>query len=603
MKATLAALALSAAALAVPAAPALAADMANAPRAVRGDRPQPLPAMLNDAERAQYRAVFRSLSAQDWLGAGQQLDAMRPGPLHDLARAMLYTAPGSPRVELPQLMAALEAAPELPQAAALARLATSRGATSLPRVPEAQRLVGRAGQPRRTRARATRGEPLAAELDPQVQAMIVAANPYGAESVVIPRAAELSPEALTEFQQRIAWSHYLTGNDRAARQLADRARQGRGDWVIHAEWVAGLAAWRMDDCDGAAEAFGNVGSRASDPELMAAGQYWAARADMRCGRPERVQARLRTAARLGETFYGLLATSALGLEPRIADNAGRFTQADWRALSGHANVRAAIALGEIGETALAEELLRHQARIGRPDEHEALLHLAERMALPATQMWLAHNAPRGVDVDPLARYPRPDWQPERGWRVDQALVYALALQESGFRPAAVSPAGARGLMQIMPAAASDIGRQRGRSFSPAEINDPVTNIELGQSYLEFLRDFRSTDGLLPKVLAAYNAGPAPIAEWNVRGFDGGDPLLYIESIPYWETRGYVPIVLRNYWVYETRAGQQSASRHALAQGMWPRFPGMSGASAVRIDRPRQAVYGQAETVSAPAGSP
>ncbi|HEY0084846.1 MAG TPA: lytic transglycosylase domain-containing protein, partial [Allosphingosinicella sp.] len=67
-----------------------------------------------------------------------------------------------------------------------------------------------------------------------------------------------------------------------------------------------------------------------------------------------------------------------------------------------------------------------------------------------------------------------------------------------------------------------------------------------------------------------------------RRMDGGDPLLYIESIPYWETRGYVPIVLRNYWVYEQQAGKDSSSRRALAQGLWPRFPGLPGASAVRL---------------------
>ena len=68
----------------------------------------------------------------------------------------------------------------------------------------------------------------------------------------------------------------------------------------------------------------------------------------------------------------------------------------------------------------------------------------------------------------------------------------------------------------------------------------------------------STGGLLPKVIASYNAGPAPIAEWNAR-YDQSDPLLYIESIPYWETRGYVPIVLRNYWIYEERGRRPARS--------------------------------------------
>ena len=76
---------------------------------------------------------------------------------------------------------------------------------------------------------------------------------------------------------------------------------------------------------------------------------------------------------------------------------------------------------------------------------------------------------------------------------------------------------------------------------------------------------------------------------NTRRFGEVDPLLYIESIPYWETRGYVPIVLRNYWIYEQQTGKESSSREALAQGMWPRFPGLPGATAVRLGQPGSAV--------------
>jgi soluble lytic murein transglycosylase len=550
-------------------------------------RPAAIPAQLSASERDNYRAVFAALRGQDWAGAAGRLDGMREGPLHDLARAMLYTMPGSPRVELQPLTELLERAPHLPQAGDLARLATLRGATALPVLPQAQRLAGQAGQPRRARPRPIRGDRVADTLEPLIQQLIVADRPYEAEALLAERSADLSDEARTAFQQRIAWSHYLTGNDAAARDMAGRARRGPTEWALHADWVAGLAAWRQGECDAAAAHFHEVGSRSGDAELMAAGQYWAARADMMCGRPERVQARLRTAARMTETFYGLLAQSALGIrQPPVAD-AESFTRADWRALADERNVRAALALHEIGESQLAADLLRHQARIGRPSEHQALVHLAARLNLPSLQMWLAHNAPRGVDLSPLARYPAPDWNPQRGWRVDQALVYAHALQESGFRPEAVSPAGARGLMQVMPGTAGDIARRQGRSVAPAELNDPLLNVEFGQTYMEYLRDFHATQGLLPKVIAAYNAGPAPIAEWNSRGRDMGDPLLYIESIPYWETRGYVPIVLRNYWIYEQARADQSASRRALAQGMWPRFPGLSGPTAVRIDPPRR----------------
>jgi soluble lytic murein transglycosylase len=563
------------------AAPALAADDAAQPAA----RAATIPAQLTAAQRENYRAVFTELRAQNWAGAAGRLDEMRDGPLHNLARAMLYTMPGSPRVELGPLLDLLERAPELPQAADLARLATTRGATSLPDMPEAQRLAGLAGQPRRARARNIEGDAVADALEPLIQPLLVADQPYEAETLFNERRADLSPEARTAFQQRIAWVYFLNGNDREARRLAGEARRGVTEWALHAEWVAGLAAWRMDDCRAAAEHFGNVASRSGDTELTAAGHYWAARADTACGHPERVQARLRNAARLSETFYGLLSQSALGVRQRSAE-LDAFSQDDWRELSDLRNVRAAVALSEIGENGLASDLIRHQARIGGSGDHERLLHLAARLNFTATQMWLAHNGPRGSRTQTHDRYPAPSWRPSRGWRVDQALVFAHALQESNFRPDAVSGAGARGLMQVRPGTASDLVRWGRTSGDTNRLTDPTINIEFGQTYLEYLRDLPSTGGLLPKVIASYNAGPAPIAEWNTR-FDQGDPLLFLETIPYWETRGYVPIVLRNYWIYEQQTADRSSSRRALVQGLWPRFPGMSGASAVRIEPRRQ----------------
>ncbi len=107
-------------------------------------------------------------------------------------------------------------------------------------------------------------------------------------------------------------------------------------------------------------------------------------------------------------------------------------------------------------------------------------------------------------------------------------------------------------------------------------------MEFGQDRMEALRDMSATGGLLPKVIAAYDAGPLPVQEWNARDFGKGDPLLYIESIPYWETRGYVPIILRNYWIYEQEAGKTDGSREALVQGLWPSYPGLPGARAVRL---------------------
>lgn len=541
-----------------------------------------VPSALEAAQRTAYREIFAAIRAGDWLGAITRLDTMAPGPLHDAARAELYLAKGSPKVEMEPLLELIGRAPELPKADQLARLAQTRGASALPPLPVPQSLVWQGGQPRRTRAEATKGEAAAGELERLVQPLIVEDRPGEAEAALREREMQLSPEARTEFQQRIAWSYYLVGNDAEARRLADQARAGSGEWALHGAWVSGLASWRLRDCRAAAAAFATVGGRSADVELSAAGHYWAARADMMCGRPDRVQAQLRSAARLKETFYGLLAASALGIRAPGFTGLHDYRDAEWRGIAGKPNVRAVIALAEIGETALADQYVRHQARIGGAADHGALLHLAADLNLASTQFWLAHNAPRGAAVNIAARYPRPDWRPSRGWRVDQALVFAHALQESNFRTEVVSPAGAVGLMQVRPGTAGDVARWRGDSFAREQLSQPAANLEYGQSYIEYLRDLSATGGLLPKVIAAYNAGPKPIGEWNGRQMDKGDPLLYIESIPYWETRGYVPIVLRNYWVYEQASGKPSLSRDALAQGMWPRFPGLPGASAVRL---------------------
>lgn len=552
------------------------------------------PTVLNSSERIAYSGIFAAIRASNWATATALLDAVGDGALQSVARAELYLAKGSPKVELQPLLALIAKSPDIPQAAQLARLAQARGAVELPALPQTRRLIWVDGQPRRTRVKSIGSIGGASDFESALQPLIRDNQPAAAEALLVQRESNFSPELLTEYRQRVGWSYYIIGDNPNARRLAESARLGLGEWALQGEWLVGLSAWRMRDCNAAATSFATVAQRSTDVELSAAGHYWAARADMMCARPERVQARLRIAARMHETFYGMLAQSALGIKSTLPQMLHDYGDAEWRRIADRPNVKAAIALSEIGEKGLADAMIKQQVRIS-PADHHALLHLASDLNLASTQIWLAHNRPQGTQINMAARYPVPDWKPVRGWRVDRPLVYAHTLQESGFRVDAVSPAGATGLMQVRPGTAGDIARNRGESFDPRQLTEPSFNIEYGQSYLEYLRDYSATGGLLPKVIAAYNAGPAPVAEWNARAFDGGDPLLYIESIPYWETRGYVPIILRNYWIYEEEAGRsRSSSREALVQGMWPRFPGMKGATAVRIT-PRS--YATAETGS------
>ncbi|MBW8841527.1 MAG: lytic transglycosylase domain-containing protein [Sphingomonadales bacterium] len=543
-----------------------------------------IPAQLDSDQRAGYAAVFKAIHEKRWNDAQLQLTAMKPGPLHSIALAELYTAKGSPKAENDPLLAVITAAPELPEAPSIARILASRGVTA-PVLPYQQRLVWNNGASTRGRAKATKYDLAAAELALKMQPLIKSDDGPGAQAL-LESTTNLTPDAQIEWQQRVAWIYYLQGDDTNARMMATKARVGAGDWAVQGEWVGGLAAWRQGDCVEAARAFVNVAARASDVELRAAGLYWAARADMKCGRPQLVEGRLKNAAQLDETFYGMLARQQLGIKDK-APVPDELMLADWDKLQNRPNVRVAAALVEIGETGLADDVLKQQAKIGPKDEYAPLVRLTETLNLPETLMWLGNNCPEGTKAPTIARFPAPKWAPAGGWTVDKALVYAHALQESRFRKDVISPAGAYGLMQIMPAAAVDYARERGITVDRGALSLPSVNMAVGQRTLERLRDQSFTGGYLPKVIAAYNAGPVPVMEWNGIVKDGGDPLLYIESIPYWETRGYVTTVLRNYWMYEGKDGRvKSPSREALAQGMWPKFPGLPGPNAVRLTSSR-----------------
>ena len=541
-----------------------------------------VPDLLSSSERQYYAEVFGAIRGQNWSRAAELLDSHDKGVLHDIARAELYLAANSPRIEMGPLLSLLNAAPDLPHAERLAILATKRGATILPDRPQTVRMASFAGVTRRGKPRSVADGTVPPSLAAKIQERIVADDPSGAAAALAEQVDFLSPQARTELQQRVAWSYYLENRDQEALDMARAATLGSGEWLGEAHWTAGLAAWRLGNCAAALQGFEGAAANAWNEEQRAAGYYWASRAATRCRRPDLVQANLRAASQYGETLYGVLAAEQLGM----ADGSVRapdFSEGDWKALKDRPNVRRAIALSQIGESTLADQVLRHEAQIGGDVVHDQLLRLARDLSMPQTQMWLAHNGPQGARPDSFARFPSPRWVPLEGWRVDPALVYAHTLQESNFRSDARSPADARGLMQVRPGTAQDMARARGQSVDASALYQPAVNLEYGQRYLEFLNTRPETQGLLPKIIAAYNAGPLPVSRWNEKVRDNGDPLLFIESIPYWETRAYVGIILRNYWMYEKQAGIASKSATGLAQGMWPRFPHAGGIELVRLD--------------------
>jgi len=553
---------------------AVQANTSDGARAIMSS--QPAPAVLAAKDKAAFAAIYDAIRAEKWDDASRMIDAAPPGPMSAMARAELYVAPNSPKAEAAQLQALLETAPYLPQAEQLATMARKRGVELVPSRPGIRRFSWLGGAPKRDLPASKASDSIRAEL----QVFIKNDQSFAAEQFLEGKAAELSPEALTELRYRVAWSYYIENDDAAAKRVATVAQIAGGDWGTQAAWVHGLASWRLGEYTAAYDAFDHVARLASNDDLKAAGLFWGARAAMAAKQPQHIQSKMQKAAQLPETFYGLLASETLGMEP-IARKAAKTAKLDWASLKDQQNAVLAVSLAEIGQNKLADEALRHQAKIGDARQHANLAQLAGSLNLASTQFWFGHYGPSRDQSNAMARYPMPNWEPTGGWRVTPSLVYAHALQESNFRTDVISPAGARGLMQVRPGTAQDMARARGAPFTAAELDRPAINLEYGQSYLEKLRDLPATGGLLPKVIAAYNAGPTPLTRWNSEVRDNGDPLLFIESIPYWETRGYVAIILRNYWIYEMRENKASGSLKGLAQYMWPKFPDSNGTVTAR----------------------
>ena len=542
-----------------------------------------VPQLLKSSEQSYYQNLFRAIDDERWTDVENLLSQTPDGPLHHVAKAEYYLHANSPRVELPAIQAWLAQGTQLPQAEQITSLGLKRGLMSAPYLPREQGFVSQPYASKRLRPRSVEDGTMPDSIRNAILDRIKNDDPDGARQLLDGIDASLSSPARAEWRQRVAWSYYIENNDPAAMAMARTVAEGTGAWVAEGDWVHGLAAWRMGDCATAANAFRSAASGAVNVELSAAAHYWASRAYVRCRQPEAAGEQLRGAALMDETLYGMLAREALGQQLPGAGSTPDLDANDWQALRGEDNVRTAVALSEIGREDLADEVLRHQARIGDPSQYQALSRLARELGLPATQLWMAHNAPSGAQREKALRFPTPRWQPVDGWKVDPALAYAHTLQESNFRAKVVSPAGARGLMQIMPAAAKDHAHKIGVAGSARDLSDPEINLSFGQTHLAMLRDSRATEGKLPKIMAAYNAGLSPIGRWNTEVRDQDDPLLYMESIPYWETRGYVAIVMRNYWMYERQADVRSPSRTALAQGQWPAFPA-TGPSFARLDR-------------------
>ena len=346
--------------------------------------------------------------------------------------------------------------------------------------------------------------------------------------------------------------------------------------VALAGYVAGLSAWRLNRMGDARHYFeGAARAGITTPALRAAAAFWAGRTQLRTGSTSSYGAWLTLAAAEKRTFYGLLARRILGMSLGLAWERETLGEADIATIAAAPAGLRAFALLQVNQPARAEAELRTLWPAARNDPAlgRALLLVASQAGLTdlagqlAELVQTADGRPRDVE-----RFGVPRLQPRNGFSVDPPLVYALTRLESNFDPSAVSAAGARGLMQIMPVTAGYVTGDRSLAEGGRErLHDPAFNLDLGQRYVSYLAQQEASNNDLIRVLASYNSGPGSFARWGAAVNDMGDPLLFVESIPNWETRGFVQHVLTYTWIYAARMRLPAPSLDELALGEFPRF--------------------------------
>jgi soluble lytic murein transglycosylase len=356
----------------------------------------------------------------------------------------------------------------------------------------------------------------------------------------------------------------------AYRIVANHAATSPTD-VADAEFHAGWYALRaLNDPKTAEKHFQKLLDTSNRPLSASRAYYWLGRA-AEAGAPGNARDYFARAANHPGTFYGQLAAARIGVKT-LNVTYPTPSNTDRQVFASREAVRAIDRLEAAGYNWRADSLYRALSQqLDSAGELAILAARAERNGNHQVSLQIGKTAfSRGIDAAALA-YPLgviPDSANIAG--SGKALAYAIARQESAFNPAAISPANARGLLQLLPGTAKGVANRHGLTFTPAKLtSDAGYNATLGAHYLGEQIDAFGGSYILTFI--AYNAGPKRVPEWITRyGDPRGKPIDevvdWIERIPFPETRNYVQRVMENYQVYKTRLGQKSDIVYDLRNG-------------------------------------
>jgi soluble lytic murein transglycosylase len=351
------------------------------------------------------------------------------------------------------------------------------------------------------------------------------------------------------------------GNVSLAYRLAARHGMTDGTNFAEAEFLAGWISLRyLRDAKDAYGHFQRLYEAVSRPISLARGGYWAGRAAQELGYRELAASWYAGAAQHLTTYYGQLAAAQIGADGKAAVlEDPRPTAQEAAAFDQKELVRIVRGLADAEAADFAKPFVLKLSDLAKtPGEHALVAALSGEISRPDLSVAVARRASyAGVTLLSLG-YPLVPMPVGGG--VEGPLVLAMARQESGFDQNAVSSAGARGILQLMPETAKRVAKDLQIPFSQQRLlTDPEYNLTLGRAFLEDMLDHYGGSYVL--AVAAYNAGPARVSQWV---HDMGDPrakeidvIDWIEGIPFRETRTYVQRVLENLQVYRLRVGDRN----------------------------------------------
>ena len=383
----------------------------------------------------------------------------------------------------------------------------------------------------------------------------------------------IDPIDKSQILADIASVYLYLGHTSKARRTALKAVKLSTQTPV-APWIMGLTAWMNQDFKDAAKYFTlAANAQYASPWMTSAAAYWGARASTRAGLYKDVSGLLTKAVRNQRTFYGLIATKALGYGFDFNWTMPQMSPKTLNILQQYPASARAVALAQIGQLRLAEAEL-HSLNVKKNDQlAEATIALANHYNLAgfAMRFSLATPNPAGGYYD-AGLFPVSSWTKTISKTADTPLLNAFIRQESRFNINARNATGATGLMQIMPNTAAFItdNNQYKTSEGQKLLSNPATNIKIGQDYLDHLLDLKVVNNDLFHLAVAYNAGPGKLGRWK-RELKVTDPLLFIELIPSSETRAFVERVATNYWIYQMQMSIDTPTLDAVAAGRWPQM--------------------------------